>query len=191
MNTHCKAVVFGLAAFSAMAHAGEVLTRQAGSAWQDGLLVGDGATAALAYAPAHFEWMINRNDIFDSRVFDCDYVPHAEVMACVATNEGRSVAFLEQRERHGGLGHGNGSGGYAGVMTSMYGEFLGLDSLEVHRGLGTCDGRRGLYGHAEEDRGTRGDAAQVASCVVGERRGGAVHNAVGVVVGAASHRSNE
>ena len=100
MDTHCKTVVFGLAAaLSAMAPAGEVLTRPAGSAWQDGLLVGDGATAALVYAPAHFEWMVNRNDIFDSRVFDCDYVPHAEVMACVATNEGRSVAFLEQRER--------------------------------------------------------------------------------------------
>ena len=53
MNTHGKTVVFGLAALSAMAHAGEVLTRPAGSAWQDGLLVGDGATAALVYAPAH------------------------------------------------------------------------------------------------------------------------------------------
>ena len=104
---------------------------------------------------------------------------------------GKGEPAVEQGESHDGLGHGNGSGGYAGVMTSMYGELLRLDSLEVHRGLGTCDGRRGLYGHAEEDGGTRGDAAQVASRVVGERRGGAVHNAVGVVVGAASHRSNE
>ena len=86
-----------VAAHTALADA--TFTRTAGSTWQDGLLVGDGATAALAYAPAHLEWMINRNDIFDSRVFDCDYVPHDEVMACVSTNEGRSVAFLEQRER--------------------------------------------------------------------------------------------
>ena len=79
--------------------AAEKLVRTAGSIWQDGLLVGDGATAALGYAPAHFEWMVNRNDIFDSRVFDCDYVPHDEVMACVRTNVGHSVAFLGQRER--------------------------------------------------------------------------------------------
>ena len=79
--------------------ASEKLVRTAGSIWQDGLLVGDGATAALGYAPAHFEWMVNRNDIFDSRVFECDYMPHDEVMACVRTNVGHSVAFLDQRER--------------------------------------------------------------------------------------------
>ena len=82
------------------ASAGTVFEREtAGAAWQDGILIGDGATAALAYAPAHFEWMVNRNDVFDSRVFECDYVSHDEVMACVATSEVKSVAFLGPRER--------------------------------------------------------------------------------------------
>ena len=83
---------------AAVAQAGAVFERKAGTVWQDGVLIGDGATAALAYAPSHLEWTVNRNDIFDSRVFDCEYTPHSEVMACVATSEVKSVAFLAKRE---------------------------------------------------------------------------------------------
>ena len=72
---------------------------QAGTIWQDGLFIGDGATGAMAYAPAHLEWTINRNDVLDSRVFSCEYTPHAEVMACVATNAGHSVAFLRAEKQ--------------------------------------------------------------------------------------------
>ena len=61
--------------------------------------IGDGATGAMAYAPAHLEWTINRNDVLDSRVFSCEYTPHAEVMACVATNAGHSVAFLRAEKQ--------------------------------------------------------------------------------------------
>lgn len=67
---------------------------KAGCCWQDGLLIGDGRTGALGYAPAGLEWTINRNDVLDSRVCTCDYVPHEEVMRCVATNRGHSVSFL-------------------------------------------------------------------------------------------------
>ena len=88
-----------LCAAVAPAFGGTSWTRDAGSIWQDGLLLGDGATAALAYAPMHLEWLVNRNDIFDSRVFACDYTPHDEVMRCVATNAGHSVAFLGPREK--------------------------------------------------------------------------------------------
>ena len=72
---------------------------KAGSIWQDGLFVGDGQTGAMCYAPMHLEWTINRNDVLDTRVFACDYVPHEEVMRCVATNAGHSVAFLDKGER--------------------------------------------------------------------------------------------
>jgi len=68
--------------------------REAGTIWQDGLFLGDGATAALAYAPQHLEWVINRNDLFDARHADCAYTPHAEVMSVVATNGGAGVTFL-------------------------------------------------------------------------------------------------
>ena len=94
------ALLCAVALASASALAGAVFVRdRAGTVWQDGVLIGDGATAALGYAPAHFEWMVNRNDVFDSRVFKCDYVPHEEVMACVATGKVHSVAFLGPRER--------------------------------------------------------------------------------------------
>ena len=72
---------------------------KAGRIWQDGLFVGDGRTGAISYAPSGLEWTINRNDIFDSRVWKCRYIPHDEVMKCVATNEGKSVAFLSPAER--------------------------------------------------------------------------------------------
>ena len=86
--------------FFGVASASTVFVREkAGSIWQDGLFIGDGATGAMAYAPMHLEWTINRNDVFDSRVQTCDYMPHDEVMRCVATNEGHSVAFLRSVER--------------------------------------------------------------------------------------------
>ena len=71
---------------------------KAGSIWQDGLLIGDGATAAIGYAPAGLEWVVNRNDVLDSRVGTCTYLSHEEVMACVKTNKGHSVAFLTKAE---------------------------------------------------------------------------------------------
>ena len=77
----------------------EFVREKAGAIWQDGLFIGNGATGAMAYAPAHLEWIVNRNDVMDSRVFSCDYTPHAEVMECVATNAGRSVDFLKCERR--------------------------------------------------------------------------------------------
>ena len=96
-----KILIAGAAACAAaVVFASTVFERErAGSIWQDGLFIGDGATGAMAYAPMHLEWTVNRNDVFDSRVFDCTYTPHAEVMRCVATNAGHSVAFLNFDER--------------------------------------------------------------------------------------------
>ena len=71
----------------------------AGTIWQDGLFLGDGATGVMAYAPGHLEWLVNRHDVVDARVFDMKYTPHDEVMACVRTNAGHSVAFLNGDER--------------------------------------------------------------------------------------------
>lgn len=71
----------------------------AGALWQDGLFLGDGATGVMAYAPGHLEWLVNRHDVVDARVFDMKYTPHDEVMACVRTNAGHSVAFLDGDER--------------------------------------------------------------------------------------------
>ncbi len=86
-------------AFACCVYAGTVFHRErAGRMWQDGLFIGDGATGAMAYAPMHLEWVINRNDVLDTRVFKCRYLPHSEVMANVKTNEGHSVSFLSRLE---------------------------------------------------------------------------------------------
>lgn len=71
---------------------------QAGRTWQDGILIGDGATGAMAYAPAGLEWVINRNDILDTRVFDCRYQSHETVMETVRTSSVHSVFFLRRQE---------------------------------------------------------------------------------------------
>jgi len=89
----------GVALMGAAAFGGTVFVReQAGACWQDGLFIGDGATGAVVSAPAELEWVVNRNDVLDSRVATCDYLPHADVMACVKTNAGHSVAFLAREE---------------------------------------------------------------------------------------------
>ena len=94
------AVVAALAATAVDSAASTAFVRErAGATWQDGLFIGDGATGAMAFQPAHLEWIVNRNDVLDSRVFSCKYTPHAEVMACVATNAGHSVIFLGDGER--------------------------------------------------------------------------------------------
>ncbi len=92
------ALLCAVALAAASASAGTVFTREkAGTIWQDGLLIGDGATAAIGYAPAELEWVVNRNDVLDSRVAACRYLTHEEVMACVKTNGGHS-AFLGRAE---------------------------------------------------------------------------------------------
>ena len=91
-------ILLAVALAAASASAGTVFTREkAGAIWQDGLLIGDGATAAIGYAPAELEWVVNRNDVLDSRVAACRYLTHEEVMACVKTNGGHS-AFLGRAE---------------------------------------------------------------------------------------------
>ena len=94
-----SAFAFALICIAGIAPASTVFVREkAGTIWQDGLLVGDGATAAVGYAPDGLEWVVNRNDVLDSRVGTCDYLTHDEVMACVKTNRGHSVAFLGKAE---------------------------------------------------------------------------------------------
>ena len=48
--------------------------------WRDGLLLGNGDMGAIAYAPGGREWVINKNDVFDGRIYDADVTPHDEIM---------------------------------------------------------------------------------------------------------------
>ncbi len=40
----------------------------AGRDWRDGLLLGNGNLSAVAYAPSHLEWVLNKVDVFDPTV---------------------------------------------------------------------------------------------------------------------------
>ena len=94
LRTACAAV----AVYTAIA-GDYVFERTAGTVWQDGTYVGNGSHGVIAYAPAHLEWVVNKNDVFDRRVSPCDYVPHEEVMEHVRTNAAKSVLFLRDREK--------------------------------------------------------------------------------------------
>jgi len=45
----------------------DVIYESQGRIWQDGLPLGNGSLGALAYAPFHPEWVINKNDVWDYR----------------------------------------------------------------------------------------------------------------------------
>lgn len=75
----CAVGILCAAEASAAMGPGAFARERAGRDWRDGILVANGSTAALAYAPAHFEWVINRNDLYDGTVGECEYLTHAEV----------------------------------------------------------------------------------------------------------------
>lgn len=41
------------------------ICQDGGRDWRDGLLLGNGDLTAVAYAPGHFEWVVNKVDVFD------------------------------------------------------------------------------------------------------------------------------
>ncbi len=88
--------------------------RTAGAIWQDGLYIGNGSHGVIAYAPAHLEWVVNKNDVFDRRVVKCDYLPHDEVMEHIRDSSVKSVFFLKDRERCE-----NGATGADGLTSSI------------------------------------------------------------------------
>lgn len=71
----------------------------AGTDWRDGMLIGNGSLGALGYAPGAMEWVVNKTDIFDGRVPDCDMLPHDEVMRRVEESQTKSSAFLSEEEQ--------------------------------------------------------------------------------------------
>ena len=82
----------------------EFARERCGRDWRDGMFVGDGQHGVLVYAPMHLEWLVNRNDLFDSRVNACDYMTHAEVTNRIAKGE-RHARFLEVETEKTGNDH--------------------------------------------------------------------------------------
>lgn len=95
----CAVGILCAAEASAAMGPGTFARERAGRDWRDGILVANGSTAALACAPAHFEWTINRNDLYDGTVADCDYMPHAEVKKMFAAMERPHAMNIKDRPR--------------------------------------------------------------------------------------------
>ncbi len=69
--------------------------------WRDGLLLGNGSLASIAYAPGGVEWVVNKNDVFDRRVFKQEKIlRHHEVLERIENGEVETFDFdeIEKKE---------------------------------------------------------------------------------------------
>lgn len=73
----------------------------AGADWRDGLLLGNGNLGAVAYAPSHLEWVINKVDVFDPTVENAlleKVIPHAEFLKKIHGMKPKNTLFLGELE---------------------------------------------------------------------------------------------
>ena len=125
---------------------GYVFERTAGTAWQDGLYVGNGSHGVMAYAPSHLEWVVNKNDVFDRRVSPCDYVPHKDVMEYIRTNAVKSVLYLrnlETRDESGKTSDGLTSSITPAILRMRFWDGVGWSAPAVPRTDQRLDMMRG------------------------------------------------
>ncbi len=74
----------------------DLVYERAGDTWRDGLPLGNGALGALAYAPFHPEFVINKNDVYDYRTPPRRRLTHQEVLDLMAA--GGTAFDLEHME---------------------------------------------------------------------------------------------
>ena len=67
--------------------------------WRDGLLLGNGDVGAICYAPGGREWVINKNDVFDGRVYDADMTPHDKIMDILKETGEKYTYFIDKLEK--------------------------------------------------------------------------------------------
>ena len=60
---------------------GQDVVRTAGTDWRDGLVLGNGDVGAVAYAPGHLEWCVNKVDVYDATVPAATLLTHERVVA--------------------------------------------------------------------------------------------------------------
>ncbi len=69
--------------------------------WRDGLLLGNGSLGAVAYAPSHLEWVVNKTDVFDPSVEKGlleKVIPHAEFLRRIRDMNPKNTLFLNELE---------------------------------------------------------------------------------------------
>ena len=67
--------------------------------WRDGLLLGNGDIGAICYAPGGREWVINKNDVFDGRIYDADVTPHDKLMEILRETGEKYTHFIDKLEK--------------------------------------------------------------------------------------------
>lgn len=67
--------------------------------WKNGLFVGGGSIGAISYSRNNLEWIINKNDVFDSRVHDADQKTHREVLDYIKQHNEKDFKFMGQFEK--------------------------------------------------------------------------------------------
>ncbi|MDD5705665.1 MAG: glycoside hydrolase N-terminal domain-containing protein [Kiritimatiellae bacterium] len=80
----------------------DLVYERTGKIWQDALPLGNGTLGALAYAPLHPEFLINKNDVYDYRHGRKQDLPYDEYVELV--RKGGTVAELSKLETVTGAG---------------------------------------------------------------------------------------
>ncbi|MBI4027961.1 MAG: hypothetical protein HY360_23455 [Verrucomicrobia bacterium] len=70
----------------------------AGTRWQDGLILGNGNLGIIGYAPYGLEWVLNKVDVFDGRMNRGELVPHQQVMERFRKERLSNFEFLNHDE---------------------------------------------------------------------------------------------
>lgn len=66
--------------------------------WRNGALMGNGAMAAIAYAPGGIEWVINKNTVYDARRNTADMMPHKELLKLMRERGDYTTNVLDELE---------------------------------------------------------------------------------------------
>ena len=149
------AAALALAALSAAAKTDvpEFKREDAGTCWQNGVFLGNGALGLVAYAPMGLEWTVNRNSVFYSLTNKIDFLSHERVKAEISrlgTNDTYFIRRLEPRDDErllktvsaaqlrlrfwGGMGWGSPSAPKVGERLDLY-----RGELEHHLRAGLMD----------------------------------------------------
>ncbi|MDD5705334.1 MAG: glycoside hydrolase N-terminal domain-containing protein [Kiritimatiellae bacterium] len=72
--------------------------------WEDGLPIGNGRIGALAYAPTHPEWVVNKHDVYDYRCPPFRHLKHAQVLRMLKAGKTPHEIARAESPRDGSMG---------------------------------------------------------------------------------------
>ena len=77
------------------------ICQNGGRDWRDGLLLGNGDLASVAYAPGHLEWVVNKVNVFDpttEKAMTDKIIPHDEFLRRIRSMQPKNTLFLNELE---------------------------------------------------------------------------------------------